>query len=118
MRCNPRLHRAFANLNCEGKVIDGSKYPTRLKEGEVDKHDDWSCLEDAVAMGFVEMWWQDHSGGIIGGARVKVKFTPEGQRVVGDLRAHKANGGTFHTFTVPEDVRWQEKTDEFLAVLR
>src|SRR5688572_21590317 len=53
MRCNPRLHRHLANMGM-GSIIDGSKYPTRLKVGTIDKHDDWSCLEDMVAAGFLK----------------------------------------------------------------
>jgi hypothetical protein len=111
MRCNSRLHRVFAHSQ------NPAKYPTRLKEGTLNRHDDWSCLEDAVAMGLIEMWWKSHPMKLFGGAKAKVEFTPEGQRIAGELRAHKANGGTFATFAVSEDIRWQEKMDEFLRIL-
>jgi hypothetical protein len=54
MRCDPRLHPAHAHFSPIGNVLDGGKYPTRLKDGEQPNHDDWSCVEDFMALGLVE----------------------------------------------------------------
>lgn len=112
MRCNSRLHRVFAHQ------ADGSDYPTRLRNGEIEeRHDDWSCLEDAVAMDLIKMQWQKPSAKIFGGATAKVQFTPEGLRIVADLRAYKASGRNYAEFKVLEDINWEEKMQKFLSVL-
>jgi len=100
MRCNPRLHRHFANLDpITGEVHDGSKYPTRLKDGETDRHDDWSCLEDMVAAGLVTVQWRvRHAGAMFGNSEAKVTFTAKGQALAAELWAHKANGGKWADF--------------------
>jgi len=98
MRCNPRLHRQFANIGYSG-IIDGSKYPTRLKEGEITNHDDWSCLDDLVKAGCVEAYyWDDKPDELFGNFKALVVFTPLGLTMAASLRAHKANGGKLSEF--------------------
>lgn len=93
MRCNPRLHRTFAHS------ADGSQYPTRLKDGELPNHDDWSCLEDAVAFGLLKAEWQTYpESPIFGGSKARVELTPLGSLVTAELRRHKAAGGSFADF--------------------
>lgn len=103
MRCNPRLHRELANLSFGrhgGPLIDGSKYPTRLRDGKtVDKHDDWSCLEDMVAAELVQAWLREERiGEVFGGSQAKVELTNQGHELVAQLRKHKAGGGNYATF--------------------
>ena len=57
-------------------------------------HDDWDCLDDLEAAGFVE---------ILTLANSAVKMTEEGCKVAGLLRTHKANGGQFAGFTLREE---------------
>lgn len=54
MRCDPNIHPGHVNISPFGEVLDGGKYPTRLKFGQnVHGHDDWSCLEDFEAHGML-----------------------------------------------------------------
>jgi hypothetical protein len=55
MRCHPRLHRTLVAVY-HGRMIDGSNHPTRLKDGTtVAPHDDWSCVEDMVALDLLKV---------------------------------------------------------------
>lgn len=97
MRCNLRLHREFA-FNVGFGAIDGSAYPTRLRDGQAEPHDDWSCLEDMVAAGLVHAEFHRSASKAFGGGEARVTLTPEGLQVAAALRAHKANGGSFGDF--------------------
>lgn len=99
MRCNPRLHREFANIG-RGELHDGSRYPTRLKDDEIENHDDWSCLEDMVAAELIEAQWRRVNREIIGGGMAKVELTAKGWAVASQLREHKGRGGKFSKFFV------------------
>jgi hypothetical protein len=93
MRCNSRLHRLFMH------IADGGNYPTRLKEGEVKKHDDWSCLEDAARWGLIELYYfKPHSASQFGGGACKVILTSLGLEVAFQLRVFKSQGGNFRDF--------------------
>lgn len=100
MRCNPRLHRHFADVDpFTGKPHDGSKYPTRLKDGEIEQHDDWACLEDMVAAGLITAQWRVvHAGAMFGNSQAKVTLTDAGQALAAQLRIHKADGGRWANF--------------------
>lgn len=86
MRCNAPLHRRLVAIKpFTGDIQDGSKYPTRLKNGEtIAPHDDWSCVEDFVTAGLVttkEVWRKGRRAGdghVFGTHDVIVKFTPAG----------------------------------------
>jgi hypothetical protein len=85
MRCDNRLHPAFAHLETD------KEYPTRLRGGvERHGHDDWSCIDDAIAEGLLE--W--HGTGV----HPLFALTPKGLTVAGALRRHKASGGNFGEF--------------------
>ena len=101
MRCNTRLHRHFADFDPFTKELhDGSRYPTRLKDGEIERHDDWSCLEDMVAAGLITAQWRvRHAGAAFGNSQARVALTATGQALAAQLRAHKANGGKWPNFT-------------------
>lgn len=89
MRCDPALHPHLAH---DGSY-HGGPYPTRLRDGERQSHDDWSCLDDAIAAGFV--------CGIGTGLHPVYALTPAGREAANALRAHKAAGGSFSTFKYP-----------------
>jgi hypothetical protein len=101
MRNNWRLHRQLiGRLQLIGQ-LDGAKYPTQLKNGqELQRHDDWSCLEDMESAGLLT---SDETaapaGQQFGGARVRVFLTAEGQAIAQRLRLFKQGGGTFAEFT-------------------
>ena len=101
MRCAARLHREFAHVDpVLGRLQDGGKHPTRLKDGEIENHDDWSCLEDMVEAGLIEAWWTPNPlNRPFGGAKAKIELTEMGFVCAGLLREYKAKGGTFGTFS-------------------
>jgi hypothetical protein len=101
MRCNLRLHRPFAANTpgaSVGSPVDGSRYPTRLKDGELPNHDDWSCLEDMVAAGLITAEFREKHGPAFGSGEARIRLTDEGRIVAAKLRGHKAAGGSFASF--------------------
>lgn len=58
-------------------------------------HDDWNCLEDLEAAGYVEVM------SLVNGT---VKMTEEGCRVAAKIRAHKTGGGEFASFNLTEPI--------------
>jgi hypothetical protein len=94
MRCNPHTHPGVVNISPAGTLMDGSKYPTRLFEGEIAGHDDWDCLSDAVAAGLLE--------DVGTGVNPAYRLTKLGRDAANKLREHKAAGGRFATFKFTE----------------
>jgi len=72
----------------------GSKYPTRLKEGEVEGHDDWDCVDDMVKEGLLE--------DVGSGLNRAFTFTKLGKKCASKLRQHKMEGNNFGTFVFCE----------------
>lgn len=109
MRCNPRVHRAFSN---RANIESGGSYPTVLADGTtLERHDDWSCAEDAVALGLLTMEDEeavardghyDEHGEFVSGRSPRFALTPRGMEVAALLRQHKAAGKSFATFRVEE----------------
>lgn len=101
MRCNSRLHRVFVYVDGLGVMHDGAAYPTRLKNETQDQHDDWSCLEDLAAAGYVKIQWRNKYRGnsrVFGDGEARITLTPQGLQVSSELRNHKAGGGNFADF--------------------
>lgn len=99
MRCEPRLHREFAHSPMLMAVSD-KKYPTILNDGEINNHDDWSCLEDMVAAGLLRAWWKQIRRQPFGNSKAKVELTERGETICGELRKHKAKGGNWANFNL------------------
>lgn len=81
MRCDPDRHPEHATLNAI--VLNDRKYPTRLADGtNLDDHDDWDCLDDMAAAGWL----------IVGGTtqRPVITLTDEGWRKAAERRRHVA----------------------------
>lgn len=98
MRCNPRLHRIFAN---QANRLFSGNYPTRLAHGEtIEPHDDWSCLEDMARADLLRAWFRQQSDEMFGSGQARIELTDEGRRIAGLLRKHKAGGGNFGNFAV------------------
>ena len=92
MRCDVAIHPQFANRANRGLLPD-KKYPTRLNDGtELPGHDDWSCMDDAEAVGFVV------NNGT--GLHRVYALTDAGTEVCNALREHKRKGGNFGEFRV------------------
>jgi hypothetical protein len=99
MRCNARLHRIFANLGFGGQVRNGAAYPTLLKGGVLlERHDDWSCLEDMIAAGLMQSWFYDTGAKMLGSGVARVEFTDLGWTLAGQVRAHRGKGGNYANF--------------------
>ena len=88
LRCNPERHPLMQH---QGGWSD--KYSSRLAFGKSIGHDDFDCLDDLEAEGFVII------DSII---NCRVSLTEKGNRAAFKLREHKRNGGSFATFTLSE----------------
>lgn len=108
VRCNEHNHplnKGIYNSDAAWKP----SYSTRLsgffdfpERGDTDKavaagfqlqgHDDWDCLDDLDAAGYVE---------VISMSNGFVRMTISGCKVAALLREHKANGGMFAGFRIP-----------------
>jgi hypothetical protein len=78
-------------------IIDDKKYPTQLKNGILDDHDDWDCVEDLIAAEFVEMSTTEIT------PETKFKLTDLGWEIVGQLRRHRAEGNSYQMFKVKDN---------------
>lgn len=87
MRCDPRRHPTLAH---RGSAIPCS--PSRLKDGTLlHDHDDWDCVDDFERCGLLQN---------VGTAlHPRIQFTPIGLQLAARLRAHKAHGGSYSTFS-------------------
>lgn len=91
MRTNEKRHPHLLGSTLGGtESFHASKYPTRLKEGEVKEHDDWDCVDDAIEEKLVE--------DVGTGLNRAYKFTELGKEVMGKLRIFKMSGGSFKDF--------------------
>lgn len=107
MRCNPQTHRMVAGPYSHGDLWV-QRHSTRLAgffespdRNDPEKaiaaglqlrdHDDWDCLDDLQAAGFIEV------RSVISGY---VTMTDKGGEVADKLRAHKAGGGLFAYFSL------------------
>lgn len=88
MRCHGDRHPLLALPE-----QDGRGHPTRLRDGtELTHHDDWDCLDDLEREGLLR--------NIVPSLlHMRYELTDEGREVAARLRAHKAAGGGFATFT-------------------
>ena len=91
MRTNEIRHpHLLGNTGFSSNALNGSGYPTRLKEGEIEGHDDWDCVDDAIEEELVE--------DVGTGLNRAYKFTKLGKRVIAKLRQFKMDGGNFGDF--------------------
>lgn len=98
MRTNTRIHREMVYISPFGTTSDGSVYPTILKFGKIEKHDDWSCLEDMVAAGLLNIFFTKISHEAFGCCKAKAELTDKGWGVARKLIEHKNAGGNFANF--------------------
>ena len=93
VQCNAGRHPgllAYSPVN-QPTPYDGTAYAIRLGgKWELVDYDEWDCLEDAEVAGLLE-----HVGT---GHHPAYCMTDLGNRLAGQLRTHKANGGRFATF--------------------
>ncbi len=115
MRTDAGRHpRFYKPLHMPSSASDGSRYPTRLINGQTrEHHDDWDCLFDMVAEGLIVLvnnkatgYWEVEPGrrgplrspdstAPIPTQRVpdqKVKLTGRGSELVAQLRRQAAEG--------------------------
>jgi len=92
MRCTPRVHREFMHRGSTGN------YPTVLAGNvKLEKHDDWSCLEDMCAAGLLRAWFNT-LGCTFGGGKAKIELTADGHHYIAKLRRHKESDGKWGNF--------------------
>lgn len=85
MRVDADIHPGLAHSL---EIAGARRYPTRLNDGtEVERHDDYSCVEDMEAEGLVE--W----GGT--GLNPVLRMTARGLTAAGVVATHKTEGGQF-----------------------
>ena len=89
MRTDTDLHPEMAGRRT-ALLGNTKKYPTRLREGEIDNHDDWSCLEDIEAAGLVRREGT--------GVDPVIFLTEAGAKMHAALEGHRARGGTMSDF--------------------
>jgi len=97
LRANPKTHPQYAHRGSYALGGDpcGFPYPTRLQGTKAVKgHDDWDCLDDLEKAGLIKI----HGTGL----NPVFALTVKGWGVVNLVFQHKANGGTFSTFTYGE----------------
>lgn len=124
MRCDVQRHPAL--LSSVGVAIP-KRYPTFLRTGELPDHDDWDCLRDAEAEGYLKIYGgskgvlvdvepgkrgplavraQRTPLNIFGRSEIcyppRVRITVKGLHVVALLRQYKAQGGSFGGFVLSE----------------
>ena len=87
-------------LDMRNVRLDGEQYPTRLygwfedknnPSLEISGHNDLDCADDLEDVGLIE--------NIGTGYNRVYKMTAVGSAVSGELRKHKANGGSYATFS-------------------
>lgn len=107
MRCNEHKHPAFKSvialasgwkLSYSSRLYGFFEFAERndpekaIEAGlQLRDHDDWDCLEDLAAAGYVK---------VLSLANAFIRMTDEGLRVTALLRAHKANGGQYAGFVL------------------
>ncbi len=87
MRTNEKTHPQL--IGCSGNV-GGSKYPTQLKEGTLEGHDDWDCLDDLEHAKLLKS--------VGTGMFPAYKLTKKGIKIAALLYEHKLKGGFFANF--------------------
>lgn len=93
MRTNEKRHpHLLGNTGFFSNALNGSSYPTRLKEEEVKEHDDWDCVDDMVKEELLE--------DVGSGLNRAFTFTKLGKEVAGELRKHKMEGKSFSEFAI------------------
>lgn len=101
MRTDPRVHRKLLG-DAQARFGGVGRHSTRLRNGdEIDSHDDWSCVEEMVAYGLVEVVSERDRcpGQPFTGGEVRVRLTDLGWRVTHQIRRDRAEG--------KPTVRWQ-----------
>ncbi len=107
MRQGRRHYRVMREMCMNPKRISGRssaatvmdlKYSTVLKDGTmVQGHDDWHCVQDMANAGWLHVDGYASADAVEPGAILHL--TALGRTVADQLRAHKAAGGTFASFT-------------------
>ena len=94
MRTNARVHRKLLGDLQARTGMTGEDYPTELRNGDtIDRHDDWSCVEEMVAHGLlVIVSEKDKTGEPFGGGEIRLRLTDLGWRTAHRIRRDRAEG--------------------------
>ena len=86
MRCDHTLHPEFRHF------VRTDNSPTHLNTGiVVYDHDDWSCVQDMVHYGLVDLHWN-------GVSQAQAFLTESGMHIAIQLKDHKDNGKLYKNF--------------------
>lgn len=104
MRTNARLHRELLG---KAQFRDGmhGEHPTRLADGSLlERHDDWSCIEDFAAHGLLLAQFrptprsQHMAGAPFANTEARIIMLSKGVALVHAIRQHKRDGGHTSNF--------------------
>jgi hypothetical protein len=98
-------------------IVMDNRHSTVLKDGTtVSGHDDWHCVQDLVAAGLMGV---KRDGLIVPLVEevepaVDLFLTPLGEKFITALKRHKADGGSFKTWTAIDhmDMAFEHFVDE------
>lgn len=90
MRCNHALHPGLGGL-LNSRVVWRPSFGTRLNVETLPEHDDWHCIDDFVAAGYVELLGT--------GIHPAFKLTAEGRRQAEALHRHVEKGGRYASYS-------------------
>ena len=95
VQCNANRHPGLLHHSpITNQPQDGSTYTIRLKSAGHEipgpDYDEWDCLEDAEAAGFIESLGT--------GINPRFRMTGLGNRAAHQFRAHKSQGGNLTNF--------------------
>ena len=88
MRCDADVHPEFCH------TVRQDYLPTKLNDGSlVDKHDDWSCVEEMEFYGLVVFDWDESR-------TARITLTEKGWEMLERVTDHKKEGNTYDSFVV------------------
>lgn len=98
-----------------GHTAGWERYPTRLKDGELSGHNDFDCVDDAIAAGLLipagkseglaRITKRNAEGEIVAMTH-RYQLTSKGSVVAAKLRTHKGNGGNWGDFDPGPVLGW------------
>ncbi len=99
LRCNPSNHPMLSSeMTTSWKPEYGSRLQGYWTDGDktdssrlVLDHDDWDCIDDMEAAGYVEL---------ISMVNGFIRLTPLGAQIAGKLAEYKSLGGNYADFTI------------------
>ena len=105
-----RIHAAVHGVFQYDPQYDGAEYPTKLADDKTTAdygvlfHDDFSCIQDLVALGYVEAWAQEYDSMQYATMRIKALLTDKGLDLAKAIIKHRGQGKPLSKFKVKTPV--------------